>query len=132
MNARNFTKLLLVTPLVASVGCAFYARSPEDYRSVTRELVETRNADIKECYDVALQTDEKVGGRVTVNFQVEQKTGKIINVAPDSSATTAPENLTKCVVSAIENLQLDPADARDGMATFTWSFEAGAPAPAEG
>nr|WP_255216647.1 AgmX/PglI C-terminal domain-containing protein [Pseudenhygromyxa sp. WMMC2535] len=116
------------------------ARSADDYRQVTRELVGTRTPDIKDCYDVALQTNETVGGQVVVNFTVEKKTGKIMNPAVDQSQTTAPAELGECVVDAIGGLQLDPADARDGVASFTWDFEAGAPAapadaelePAEG
>ena len=123
-------KLAIVAPLVLSAGCSFYARSPEDYRQVTRELVDTRSGDIKDCYDVALQTNETVAGTVVVNFTVEKKTGKIMNPAVDPSST-APEELTQCVVSAIDGLQLDPPDAREGQATFTWAFEVGAPPPAE-
>jgi hypothetical protein len=124
----KLAKLMMVLPLVASVGCSFYARDEESYRQVTRELVDTRSGDIKECYDVALQTDEGSGGTVVVNFMVEKKTGKIMNVAVDKAQSNAPAELQQCVVSAIDGLTLDPADAREGQATFTWKFEAGAPA----
>ena len=120
-------KLLALTPLLVSVGCTFIARSEEDYRNVTRELVDTRGTDIKDCYDVALATDEKVGGKVTVNFIVEKKTGKILNPMVDEANSTAPAELSQCVVSAIDGLQLDPADAREGQATFVWDFKANPP-----
>lgn len=119
----RYFKLAVVAPLLMSAGCSFYARSAEDYRSVTRELVETRNGDIKDCYDVALQTNETVNGTVVVNFMVEKKTGKIMNPVVDPSST-APEELSQCVVQAVDGLQLDPPDAREGQATFTWKFEA--------
>lgn len=125
--------LLAMVPLLMSVGCSFIARDADSYRQVTRELVETRGADMKDCYDVALQTDETVGGTVVVNFVVEQKTGKILNPVVDEAKSNAPAELSQCVVTAIDGLQLDPPDAREGQATFSWTFEAKpAEAPAEG
>ena len=117
-------KLAVLIPMLFSVGCSFYARDAESYREVTRELVDTRGTAMKDCYDVALQTDESVGGTVAVNFIVEKKTGKILNPAVDPANTNAPEDLQKCVISAIDGLQLDPPDAREGQATFSWTFEA--------
>ena len=114
----------LVAALTLSVGCTFVARDPDGYRTDTRELMDTRSPDIKDCYDVALQTDESVGGTVVVNFTVEQKTGKILNPMVDEAKTNAPAELSQCVVSAIDGLQLDPPDQREGQATFSWSFEA--------
>ena len=40
-------------------GCEFHARSPEDYRSVTRALIETRTSQIQSCYDATLKTDKE-------------------------------------------------------------------------
>ena len=122
---RTF-KLLMVAPLLLSAGCSFYARDAEDYRKVTRELVETRNGSIKDCYDVALQTNDKVSGSVVINFMVEKKTGKIMNPVVDPKST-APAELSQCVVSAFDGLTLDPPDAREGQATFTWNLEAAPP-----
>ena len=119
-------KFAIVAPLLLAAGCSFHARDADTYRQVTRELVDTRSPEIKECYDVALQTNETVSGAVVVNFVVEKKTGKIMNPVVDPG-TTAPAELAKCVVDAIDGLQLDPADAREGQATFTWHFEVGAP-----
>jgi len=117
-------KLAIIAPLLLSVGCTFYARDPDAYREVTRELVDTRGEHIKDCYDVALQTDMSTGGTVVVNFSVEPKTGKIINPVIDPAQSNAPAELGSCVVNAIDGLQLDPADAREGQATFSWKFEA--------
>lgn len=129
---RTIIKLAVFAPLLLSLGCSFYARSEDDYRNVTRELVETRSGDIKDCYDVALQTNETVSGTVVINFIVEKKTGKILNPVVDPGST-APAELSQCVVSAIDGLTLDPPDAREGQATFTWNLEVQpveSPAPA--
>ncbi|PRP92423.1 hypothetical protein ENSA5_49310 [Enhygromyxa salina] len=120
---KTTIKLAVIAPLLLSVGCSFIARDPDSYREVTRELVETRGADIKDCYDVALATNETVEGTVVVNFSVEKKTGKIMNPVVDASSD-APAELSQCVVTAIDGLQLDPPDAREGQATFRWKFEA--------
>jgi hypothetical protein len=121
-------KIAMVATLLMPfmTGCSFYARDAEDYKKVTRELVETKNPSIKECYDVALQTNEKVTGGVVINFTVEKKTGKIMNPVIDPKSD-APADLSQCVVSAIDGLILDPPDAREGQATFTWYFEANPP-----
>ena len=117
-------QLVVVGALLCSVGCSFIARDPDSYRADTRELMDTRSTDIKDCYDVALQTDESVGGTVTVNFTVEKKTGKILNPMLDEAKTDAPEELSSCVLSAIDGMQLDPPDQREGQATFSWNFKA--------
>lgn len=116
------SSLLLVTP-----ACSFMARDPDAYRQVTRELVETRGGDIKECYDVILQTNESVTGSVVVNFTVEKKTGKLMNPQIDTAKTTAPTEIGECIVQAIDGLQLDPPDQREGQATFSWEFKVGEP-----
>ena len=123
-SLRPFVTSSLLLALVASTACSFIARGPDEYRQVTRELVSTKNKDIRDCYDAALKTQEGASGKVVVNFTVEKKTGTIVNPSLDSS-TTAPPELGKCVVDAIDGLLLDPADQRDGVATFTWVFERG-------
>ena len=113
--------------MLSTLGaCSFMARGEDQYRSDTRELLETKNADVKACYDRALATNPAQSGSVVVNFTVEKKTGTITNVAADPDQSSAPENLQACVVSAIDGLQLTPEDRRDGEATFTWVFKGGA------
>jgi hypothetical protein len=119
------TTLVAALPLLLSAGCTFYARDADSYRQVTRELVDTRTGELEDCYDVALRTNETISGMVVVNFTVEKKTGKIMNPVLDPQ-TTAPPELAKCVLSAVDGLQLDPPDAREGQATFTWRFQVGA------
>lgn len=115
--------------LVGSLGCSFMARGPEDYRNDTASLLETKRGEIKGCYDRALEADASVGGKVVLNFTVEQKTGTIKDVAV-APGTTAPEQLSQCVVTAVQDLKLTPEDQRDGLATFTWEFKANQPAAA--
>ena len=125
----NAFKYMIAASLLATTACSFHARDADEYRKVTRELVETRNGDIKECYDVILQTNESVSGSVVVNFTVEKKTGKIMNPQVDSAKTTAPAEIGECIVQAIDGLQLDPPDQREGQASFSWEFKVGEPKP---
>ena len=126
---RHITLFALFAASIAS--CTFYARNEETYLADTRSLVETRNGAVKECYDAALESDEKVSGVVLVNFTVEKKTGTLKDLEVDS-ASTAPESLSACVVKGLEGLALDPEDQRDGIAQFSWSFKVGDPKPSEG
>jgi hypothetical protein len=102
-------------------GCSFHARDADSYRKETRALLETKNTEIKNCYDTELVKDPKLSGTVVVKFTVAKETGKISN-AKLSKKGDAPESLGQCVVKAIEGLALDPPDARDGDATFSWEF----------
>ena len=126
--------ILSVTFLIASAvvpGCTCLARDAETYRAETRTLLETKNQAIKDCYDQALVADPVLDGQVTVKFKVEKKTGKIMDTAIDPERTKAPEALSQCIVKAVDGLTLDPVDQRDGLATFSWTFKANEPKPAE-
>jgi hypothetical protein len=123
MSPRILFSVALLAACFGAVGCSFHARDADAYRKATRELLETRNPDIKSCYDAELKKDEKVSGVVVVKFTVEQETGKVTKVRVDDGATTAPASLGQCVVSVIDGLVLDPPDARDGEATFRWEFQ---------
>ncbi|MGC4092215.1 MAG: AgmX/PglI C-terminal domain-containing protein [Polyangiaceae bacterium] len=126
------TKRLSVLSLVAGLaGCSFAARSPDMYRDDTQNLLGTKNVEVKACYDEALKTNKELQGKVTIKLLVEHDTGKVTNVAADPAGTTAPEQLTKCVVDSLQGLVLAPPDKRDGDATFVYDFTVGAPpAPA--
>ncbi len=112
---------LVLAAVAFSTGCSFIARGEDQYRTDTRALLETRNADIRACYDKELAGNPALSGDVVVNFTVEKKTGTLSNVAA-SEASTAPESIQSCVVSALEGMQLTPEDRRDGQATFTYTF----------
>jgi hypothetical protein len=119
MTRTNWIALLC---LGALAGCSFHARDAASYRKDTRALLETKNDDLKGCYDAELKKDPKVGGTVVVTFKVAKKTGQIIGAKVDPSST-APESLGRCVVQAIGGLALQPPDERDGDATFRWEFQ---------
>jgi hypothetical protein len=112
-NARIIPCLLV---LVAGVSaCGFHARGPADYASATRAVLETRSV---------LKQDKAAAGTVVVHFTVMPETGAITGaeVTPESSA---PAPLGQCIVTALEGLTLDPPDAREGDATFSWDFKQG-------
>lgn len=127
-NIKLFKPMLMtVVASVAMSACTFYARDADEYRRVTRELVDTRGGDIKDCYEVVLETNEAVSGSVVVNFTVEKKTGKLTQLAWDKNRTSVSEGLATCVVGALEGLELDPQDQRDGVATFSYTFRNNTP-----
>src|SRR5262245_40922601 len=117
--------LVLIAPLALLAGCQFIARGPEQYRDDTKALLEQNSSSLKSCYDGVIATDSSAKGTVTVRFVVEQETGAIKDVEVDNETSTAPPPVRDCVVNAVTGLKLDPADARDGVATFTYEFEIG-------
>ena len=104
-------------------GCSFHARDADSYRKATRELLETRNPDIKGCYDAELKQNPAAAGTVLVKFNVQKESGKLINIAVAEGSSSAPASLQQCVVKAIDGLALDPPDEREGDATFQWEFQ---------
>lgn len=129
MIAMTSTTTLLAASLLAcAAACSGTARGLEAYRTDTGNLLDTRSAQIKSCYDDALKTDEKLAGTVTVQFVVEKKTGAIANAAVAPDKTTAPPALGQCVVKAVEGLVLAPPDRNEGRATFVYDFKPN-PAP---
>lgn len=119
-------QLYVVALLAASttLACQFHARSAEDYANETKQLLETKQGEIKSCYDEVLKSDAKAKGIVSVNFTVQPKTGEITDVAVDKEASTAPDSLAQCVVNAMTGLTLDPPDQRAGKASFSYDFAA--------
>lgn len=101
---------------IALATSACIARGPDDYRKVTRSLVDTKNSQIEDCFN-------ETPGKVVVNFTVEKKTGKIMNATIDDKKSTASAEVSSCVVSKIDGLTLNEPDMRDGAATFTWVFQ---------
>ncbi len=122
---KNILLIAGTTALVS--GCSFAARSPEMYRDDTKAVLETKNNDIRACYDGVLKAMPGVGGKVTVKFEVETEQGKIVNVAVDKPNTTAPDPVAECVTKSINGLGITPPDKRVGQATFVWEFAAPAP-----
>ena len=119
--------LLVAATSVLAAGCSFAARSPEMYRDDTKAVLETKNNDIRACYDGVLKGTPNAAGKVTVKFNVETEAGKFTNIAVDKPNTTAPAEVADCVTKSINGLGVSPPDKREGEATFVWEF---APTPA--
>lgn len=115
------TALLTASLALASlVGCAY--RSPEMYRDDTTKVLETKQNDIRACYDEVLKGTPGAGGTVTVKFEIETENGKIQNVIVDKPSTTAPDAVGECVKKNIEGLAINPPDKRLGQATYVYQF----------
>jgi len=121
-------KILALVALATMTGCSFAARSPEMYRDDTKAVLETKNNDIRACYDGVLKTTPGVGGKVTVKFEVETEAGKIQNIEVDKTNTTAPAPVAECVTKSLQGLAISPPDKRLGQATWAWEFTAPPPA----
>lgn len=108
---------------LAAVGCSGAIRTAEPYRDDVAKVLESKNADVKACYDSILKSDKTKSGQVTVHFLVEAKTGAFKDVKTDG-----PAELGACVSSALSGLVLTPGDANNGDATFVYEFTVGEPA----
>jgi hypothetical protein len=108
-------------------ACSAHVRSPETYRDDTQQVLETRNARVKRCYDQALAADPTVSGVVTVRFVVEKQTGAFTKATIDPAKSTAKEPLVLCVLDAVNGLRLEPPDKHEGQATFVYELR---PTPA--
>lgn len=122
--------LVVLAVLVAASGCAggIALRSPDVYRDDTKQLFESKTAEMRACYDEILKGTPGVQGRVTIRFDVLTQTGKITNVVVDPAQTTAPEPMQGCVRKVVETLALNPPDAQIGQGVWTFDFTA-PPAP---
>jgi hypothetical protein len=107
---------------VAVSACA--VRDGAMYRDDTRKLLETKAPELRQCYDTELQKDPKTGGKVVVSFVVQKDTGVIVDPKIDDLQSTPNRTLRRCVMDSLKGLTLEPADERDGEATFTWEFVA--------
>lgn len=114
------TTLLIAASLATIVGCAY--RSPEMYRDDTTKVLQSKQNDIRACYDDFLKGTPTATGKVTVTFEVETEGGKIQNVAVDKANTTAPDALGDCVKKNIDGLVIAPPDRKLGQATYVYEF----------
>ena len=105
----------------ATSGCA--VRSADMYRDDTRKLLETKSAGLQACYDTELQAHPDATGKVIVHFKVADDTGKILDPKIDDLQSTPNRTLRGCVLDALKDLVLYPADEREGDATFVWEFQ---------
>jgi hypothetical protein len=114
-----------VIGVMLTCGCVMWQREPGFYATELEELFEQPNQTIAACYDRVLEQDPKAAGTVTVNFEVERKTGRLHDVAVVQAQSDAPEPLEACVIETISTLTLDPPDANTAEATFAWQFVRG-------
>lgn len=120
------TKHLIVCA-IALAACGGTKRSTTVYRADTQQLLATRDAQIRECYEKVLVQDATARGTLTVSFTVEKKTGKFVKTAIDPNNSNAPEPIVLCVTNAIEGLQLQPPDKNEGKATFVYALNPATP-----
>jgi hypothetical protein len=115
-------KLAVVSLFGAALlaGCGT-ARTADAYRDDTQKLLAAQQSGIEQCYQAALVKNPTVAGSVTINFTVEKGTGVVKEAAVDAKST-APKELGDCVVQALANMKLDPADKNEGKATFVYDF----------
>jgi hypothetical protein len=114
-------RVLLLATVVAA--CA-HARTADEYRADTAKLMATKNDEIKACYDKILAAQPKAAGVVTVDFAVEAKTGHLADVRVNKAQTTAPDDVSQCVLAAIPSLAVTPGDRKRGQGTWAWQFNA--------
>jgi outer membrane biosynthesis protein TonB len=107
---------------LAAMACA--VRDGAMYRDDTRKLLETKQSELRQCYDTELQNDPKAGGKVVVSFVVKKDTGVVADPKIDDLQSTPNRKLRRCVLDSLKGLTLEPPDERDGEATFTWEFQA--------
>jgi len=119
--------LLFGAALATVAACAGPSRNVAAYRDDTASLLESRNPELKACYEAALQTDTKLAGTVTVQFVVQGESGTIKNPTIDPTRSTATPALGECVLKAINGLVLAPPDRNEGRATYTYEFRPDAP-----
>ena len=108
---------------VALAACTT-SRSAKQYRDDTHSLLESRSTPLQACYEKALATTPQLEGNVTIHFVVEKRTGRFKDPT-FSTEPTPPQSLVFCVLEALDGLQLDPADAKEGRATFVYQFTRG-------
>lgn len=127
MRSTIFGTTLVALAAASTIGCSFAARSPEMYREDVRAVLETKNPDIKACYDSVIRGNSNAVGTVTVRFDVMTETGQITNVMVDETNSTAPQPVKDCVTNAITGLAIQPPDANMGKATFVYEFQIAPP-----
>jgi hypothetical protein len=109
--------------LGASTLAACHVRTAEPYRDDVAKVLESKNGDVKACYDNVLKGKKDAAGTVTVHFKVEAKTGAFKDVKTDG-----PAELGTCVSNVLGGLSMPDPDDNNGDATFVYEFTVGPPA----
>jgi hypothetical protein len=125
-TSASIARMVLVACIVAA-GCGHgMNRDQAAYRDATREVIAARSGQIKSCYDAVLAQQPALAGRVVVSFKVAAETGQVFDPAIDKAGTTAPPDLSQCVLRAMDGVALNPPDKKEAQATFSWNFAPGA------
>jgi len=69
-NELGFGAAALVAFVLSGCSGSFYARSPDDYRTATRTLLESKESSFKQCYEGVLSSTPDASGTVAVSFVV--------------------------------------------------------------
>ncbi len=120
---KLITTGLLIGLSTGAFGCSFLKRDTTRYRNDTTAMLEKNHASLKACYDDVLKNKSDASGTVVVKFKLKNETGKVFDVKVDESASTAPKEVQDCVEQTVNGLAIDPPDAVEGHATFTYKFE---------
>ncbi len=120
---KSFALIGFAFVAVTGMGCSGAIRTADPYRDDVAKVLESKNGDVKACYDNVLKGNKTASGKVTVHFGVEMKTGAFKDIKTDG-----PAELGTCVSTALSGLVLTPGDANNGDATFVYEFTVGAPA----
>ncbi len=105
------------------LGCSFLKRDAKRYRDDTTALLQQNNSALKQCYDTVLKSESSAAGTVVVTFKLKHETGKIFDVQVVDDKSTAPQGVRDCVAQSVSGLAIDPPDAVDGHATYSYEFE---------
>lgn len=117
------SRLACLVSALALAACA-HARTAAEYSADTNTALAAHDSDIKSCYDKVLATTPKAAGHVSIKFAVEPKTGKIVDPTIDAAKTTAPQDVSQCVLGAVSTAAITPGDRNRGEATWSWDFNA--------
>jgi hypothetical protein len=114
--------ILRVAAALVLVSCA-HARTSAEYAADTGKALSAKGPEIKACYDRVLTTNPTAAGRVAVSFTVEADNGEIDQGHVDAAQTTAPQQVSECVLAAIPTVSISPPDRKQGQASWVWEFE---------
>lgn len=128
MHAKTIFRLerqaVLAVFVLLTPACSYIARDTATYERDTSALLDTRADAVQACYDAELARNPSLVGKLTVRFEVEKRTGKLVALEWDRNRSSVSDTLATCVVSALYGLELAEADRRAGDATFTYVFRA--------
>lgn len=113
---------IMLVSVLAVAGCSFVARDTATYERDTAALLDTRDEQVRRCFEAELAHNPDLIGKLTVTFTVEKQTGKLTVLSWDRNRSSVNDSLATCVLTAFEGLALAEPDRRDGEATFTYSF----------